>query len=195
MKNETLTTRETTNFLKKYFRNKYGIIVSIKSESYSGGSSINLAYALGPDKKTIEAELANASYGSFDSMNDMYEFNKNEFVIDGKHLHQYKYTFVNQEISTELWFQIAKCFSTSVNYCGLGKIETIEQMNECFDELQNGVWTWGQLIKTLVKYRNFVTQDESKIEIVGVKYLGSLEGYEVLYMFEGKQYSTKEYKP
>ena len=93
----TLSTRETTNTLKKYFRTKYGIDVKIKTEKYSGGSSINIDYVLGPDAKEIEKEVANASYGSFNSMEDIYEFDRKEFIVDGKSLEQFKYTFVNQK--------------------------------------------------------------------------------------------------
>lgn len=190
----TLSTRETTNTLKKYFRTKYGIDVKIKTEKYSGGSSINIDYVLGPDAKEIEKEVANASYGSFNSMEDIYEFDRKEFVIDGKSLEQFKYTFVNQNISCELWFQIAKKYTERVTYANLAPVVSIEQMNERFDELQNGVWTWKQLIKQLVKRRNFVTQDETKIEIVDVRFIDSIQGHEVIYNFEGKEYSTREYK-
>lgn len=190
----TLSTRETTNTLKKYFRTKYGIDVKIKTEKYSGGSSINIDYVLGPDAKEIEKEVANASYGSFNSMEDIYEFDRKEFVIDGKSLEQFKYTFVNQKISDELWFQIAKKYTERVTYANLAPVVSIEQMNERFDELQNGVWTWKQLIKQLVKRRNFVTQDETKIEIVDVRFIDSIQGHEVIYNFEGKEYSTREYK-
>ena len=190
----TLSTRETTNTLKKYFRTKYGIDVKIKTEKYSGGSSINIDYVLGPDAKEIEKEVANASYGSFNSMEDIYEFDRKEFVIDGKSLEQFKYTFVNQNISYELWFQIAKKYTERVTYANLAPVVSIEQMNERFDELQNGVWTWKQLIKQLVKRRNFVTQDETKIEIVDVRFIDSIQGHEVIYNFEGKEYSTREYK-
>ena len=190
----TLSTRETTNTLKKYFRTKYGIDVKIKTEKYSGGSSINIDYVLGPDAKEIEKDVANASYGSFNSMEDIYEFDRKEFVIDGKSLEQFKYTFVNQKISDELWFQIAKKYTERVTYANLAPVVSIEQMNERFDELQNGVWTWKQLIKQLVKRRNFVTQDETKIEIVDVRFIDSIQGHEVIYNFEGKEYSTREYK-
>ena len=190
----TLSTRETTNTLKKYFRTKYGIDVKIKTEKYSGGSSINIDYVLGPDAKEIEKEVANASYGSFNSMEDIYEFDRKEFIVDGKSLEQFKYTFVNQKISDELWFQIAKKYTERVTYANLAPVVSIEQMNERFDELQNGVWTWKQLIKQLVKRRNFVTQDETKIEIVDVRFIDSIQGHEVIYNFEGKEYSTREYK-
>ena len=190
----TLSTRETTNTLKKYFRTKYGIDVKIKTEKYSGGSSINIDYVLGPDAKEIEKEVANASYGSFNSMEDIYEFDRKEFIVDGESLEQFKYTFVNQKISDELWFQIAKKYTERVTYANLAPVVSIEQMNERFDELQNGVWTWKQLIKQLVKRRNFVTQDETKIEIVDVRFIDSIQGHEVIYNFEGKEYSTREYK-
>ena len=112
----------------------------------------------------------------------------------GKSLEQFKYTFVNQNISDELWFQIAKKYTARVTYASLAPVVSIEQMNERFDELQNGVWTWKQLIKQLVKRRNFVTQDETKIEIVDVRFIDSIQGHEVIYNFEGKEYSTREYK-
>ena len=39
--------RKTTSILKKYLREKYGINASIKSEIYSGGSSLNISYVGG----------------------------------------------------------------------------------------------------------------------------------------------------
>ena len=86
-------TRQTTTILKKHFKENFGIDVRIKSESYSGGSSIDLTYILGPDSEHIEAIVNGLQQGHFNGMEDIYEYDSTRaaVIIDGFELEKSKH--------------------------------------------------------------------------------------------------------
>lgn len=53
-----------------------GVKFTVKSRSYSGGNSIDVAWAFGPTRKEVEAIANRYQEGSFDGMQDLYEFNQ-----------------------------------------------------------------------------------------------------------------------
>lgn len=50
---------------------------SVRSEIYSGGSSINVEYKSGPDKSDVDSLVEKYRKGSFDGMTDCYDYKKN----------------------------------------------------------------------------------------------------------------------
>ena len=66
---------------------------SVKSDY----SAVRISYTDGPNRNEVEKLLARYEYGSFDGMEDIYNFDN---MIDG--LFQCKYVFVDRQISDEL---------------------------------------------------------------------------------------------
>ena len=69
---------------------------SVRSETYSGGDSVNVSWFDEMTTKTIEEVIKKYQYGHFDGMYDIYE---NSNCIDG--LPQCKYIFARREISEQ----------------------------------------------------------------------------------------------
>jgi len=75
------------------------IVARVTSEGYSMGSSINVTiYDQTPDiVKKVKGYALRFKYGSFDAMQDLYEYNN-----VNKNLPQAKYVFIRNELSDEL---------------------------------------------------------------------------------------------
>lgn len=71
-----------------------GIKFSVRSETYSGGNSVNVSYIDGIDEKRVEKLLAKYQYGHFNGMEDIYENTNRRDDIP-----QVKYLFVRREMS------------------------------------------------------------------------------------------------
>jgi hypothetical protein len=81
--------------LKKAFP---GIRFSVKSESFTGGNSIDISWTDGPTGKQVEEITDRYQKGSFDGMEDLYTYNREEFprVFGGA-----KYVHTHRSISPE----------------------------------------------------------------------------------------------
>jgi hypothetical protein len=167
-------TRKTTALLKKLLKQKFGIDASVRSEYYSGGSSLRISYQLGPDESVINSIVKNLQYGYFDGMTDEYKGVKTDpVIVDGYQLNDYKYVFVKQEISRDFKSKLATLIRKH--------IPTSRSGREDDDAM---VWD--------IKPRNFVTQDESLIQLRSIDF--THVDYTVLYSIKGedKIYSTRE---
>jgi len=80
--------------LKKTFP---GVKFSVRSESYSGGDSINISWDYGPFAKDVEAITGKYQEGNFNGMEDIYEYNRSPWpeVFGGA-----KYVFESRNIPT-----------------------------------------------------------------------------------------------
>lgn len=56
--NEASNTAKSTALLKQYLKDKYNIKAKVKSESYSGGSSLRVSYIGDPDDKIVSKDLS-----------------------------------------------------------------------------------------------------------------------------------------
>ena len=73
-----------------------GIKFSVTSESFSMGNAVRISYTDGPTKDAVEEIVAKYQYGSFNSMEDLYE--SNNVIAD---LPQAKYITINRAMSPE----------------------------------------------------------------------------------------------
>lgn len=73
-----------------------GVKFSVTSESFSMGNAVRISYTDGPIKDAVEDVVAKYQYGSFNSMEDLYEYSN---VIDD--LPQAKYITISREMSPE----------------------------------------------------------------------------------------------
>ena len=190
---KTATTRQTTNLLKKHLKETFGITCSVKSEKYSGGSSLTIWYDLGPDKSVIQAIINNLQYGRFDAMTDMYEHVENiGMVIDGYQLEEFRHVFVKQQIPEDFSYKLAKFFSDNRKYQNVPPLESKDQMNSNFSEIFGGAWTWGQMLYQEFKTRNFATQDPEKINLISVVDVEAGCSGDIAFVYEvdGVEYRT-----
>lgn len=169
-------TRKTTNLLKKHLKQLFGIDASVRSESYSGGSSLRVSYKLGPDESVINDIVKNLQYGYFDGMTDEYRGVKvDPVIVDGYELNTYKFVFVKQEISHEFKAKLANVIKQKVDTSKRGR-----------DDDDSFVWD--------IKPRHFVTQNENEVELLSVDF--SRVDYTIKYKLVGddKVYSTDNLK-
>ena len=189
--------RKTTSILKKYLREKYGIDAKIKSEIYSGGSSLNISYVGGISKHIIEREVNRLQHGRFDGMIDLYEYNnsaENGLIIDGYELETFKYVFVSQDL-TEFRKKIAFAFSNKFRqYADAHQLNKEEDYTKDFPSLIGNAWNWQQLIYQNFNKLSFVTDNAELIEITDILQDTENYGYYAKYTFNGKEYTTNNHE-
>lgn len=91
--------RQTTNLIKKHIAKTWPQVqeVKVKSEVYSGGSSLNVWYTAPAEIIELKAFIKGFQYGKFNGMEDIYEYSA-EYVapiIDGFICEDFTYTFTN----------------------------------------------------------------------------------------------------
>lgn len=166
--------RKTTSLVKRYLKEKFGIVVSVRSECYSGGSSFNVSYKLGPDSKAIESFVSRLQYGHFNGMEDIYEMSSGHKapVLYGYELEDFKFVFVRQEISRELkakFYELAKAVMPS----GLEEYQMEQEFSRYF------------------RVKNFITQDEAEIKPIKAVFNYEDQDIEFLYEIDGVLCNTK----
>ena len=165
------STRKSTILLKKYIKEKYNIDCNIKSEVYSGGCSLNISYNLGADKDNLNDIKTALEYGRFDGMSDLsYSVDVSGIVVDGFQLQTWKHVFIEQEISEEFIKKCSLMLSDAKIFDVPDLLPDFSNYNTSFTEIYRRAWTWGQLIYQSFRKRNFVTQDERKINLISCHY-------------------------
>ena len=187
-------TRKTSAMLKKYLRELHGINFSVKTDKYSGGSSLRVEYILGPDATKVEKVIALLQYGDFDGMDDSYNYrDSNEYglKIGNFQLETFKYTFVKQVIPDEFKFLLAKMLCDEVNFKDVPKLERPEQLYHDFPEPMFGAWNWGNLLHRNFRRRDFVTDKWQELILMGCKADDNTPfNFTFEYEFRGKIYTT-----
>lgn len=113
MKTESAKCAKTVkNELQKKYPN---VKISVKSENYSGGDSVNVRIYIENIKdmiteKEVAKMLAKYEYGQFDGMTDYYEINNSRSDIP-----QTKYLFINIDYSPSITDRIANDFNNKWN--------------------------------------------------------------------------------
>lgn len=74
-----------------------GVKFRTSAQSYTGGSSFSVSWTDGPSRERVSALLRRYEYGSFDSMQDLYNYDNERGDIP-----QVKYAFGYRAISDEL---------------------------------------------------------------------------------------------
>lgn len=185
--------RKTTSLIKKYLKEKFGIVCSVSSDVYSMGSSLNLSYNMGPDSDVIKSILKNLQYGGYDSMTDCQTILDNDgLIIDGYKLNEYKHVFVRQTISNEFKFRMTKFISDKMKFEGFPELENIEGMNSYHGVTYGGAHTWSDMFYRMCQNLNFVTQDENAVILKSVHHSEKdNSGVYFIYEFEGVEYNTE----
>ena len=196
-------TRKSTNLIKKYLTSKYGVSFKVKTDKYSMGSSLNIDWTCGPDSKVIDAEISRLQAGTFNGMEDLYEYKNTAergMILDGFQIETQKYVFSNQNIPFDIFFQIAKIMSTKWkwgqrNGGNLPIVAEPEDMTKSFDERYGSAWNWRDMVYQNWQTRNFVTDVVESIIIKDVVMDENSNGrIIIIYEFNGVEYTTKDLK-
>ena len=100
-----------------------GVKFSVRSESYSGGCSINIDWTDGPTGKQVE-EIANKyQYGYFDGMEDLYHYSRDPWadIYGGA-----KYVFCARSLTNERIQAMADKMGHAITFSQYGEIEGID---------------------------------------------------------------------
>lgn len=88
--------------IRKYLKHVYpSIKFSVKSKSYTGGSSVDVNWVNGPTTEEVDKLIGKYEYGQFDGMQDLYEMTNVRNDIP-----QVKYVFARREVTQEHYAEI-----------------------------------------------------------------------------------------
>lgn len=151
------------SMIKQYVKAKYpGVVCSVKSDIYSGGSStrayISDKYGVPVDKKIFDDvnRFANLfEYGSFNGMEDIYEFNNNSYNTEkGMRIEPgVKYVFVENRAQFDTVPEI--CFSIMETMAG-GR----------FHGQENRPHSIAEAVEILSKFHDDKSKMEKAVELV-----------------------------
>ena len=202
-----LSKAQETALLKKYLKQRFGVVVKIRKEYFSGGDSLRVEYDLGCAPENIKPFLSRLQYGVFDGMTDYYDMKDSASVgveIDGHDLEDFKYVIVDRKIQESVLYQVACALSKVVNSLDICKCTNKEEFYRNFETNFLGAWSWIGIARQAASKLNFCTQNADDIEIVEAYRADSiggscfLGGFHFIYEVAGKQYDTatfEEQKP
>ena len=171
------STRKSTILLKKYIKEKYNIECNIKSESFSGGNSLDISYKFGCDDENLSDIKTALCDSGFDGMQDLkYSIDCSSMIIDGFKLETFNFVSIKQEISEEFIKKCALMLSDAKIFDVPDLLPDLSNYNTSFTEIYRSAWTWAQLIYQSFRKRNFITQDESKINLISCHYDETING-------------------
>lgn len=111
--------------IKRLLKQKWPLIkFSVRSESYSGGNSINVSWELGPTTKQVEEIADRFQEGDFDGMTDSYNYDPTLVLTkenEIKRLGGAKYVFCNRsegDGTLRKLYSKAVCKAQGVEYRG-----------------------------------------------------------------------------
>ena len=106
---------------------------SVKSESYSGGCSVDVSWTDGPTSDQIAEILNPYQYGNFDGMTDCYNHNENnnwgETFGDAMYVHGHRH------LSGETIKTVAKDMGFDVNLTEYGSIELSANIDDSIEQM------------------------------------------------------------
>ena len=131
MKTESaLTSKAIKSELKKAFPN---VKFSVKSSNFAGGNSVDVSYDDAILRSKVKAITDKYQYGSFDGMNDIYNYdNKNESIP------QVKYVSVSRNMSDETSAELLKEFQNT--YKGAEKLTMNDYHQDSLGYVSNVVY-------------------------------------------------------
>jgi len=186
-----------TNLLKNYLRERFGIKSKIKTEFYTGGSSMRITYTLGCTKEPVEKIVNRLTAGHFDGMRDIYEYShsgEKGLLISGERLDTHSYVFLTREIPESVLFQLAKAISKKIKFADIPECQEFEDLYTRYPALFLGHWTWRDYVREIAESLNFATQNEEDItNVVLVKHEGRCQ-YRFTYEIAGVKYDTSVFK-
>ncbi len=111
-----------------------GVTFSVKSDSFSGGNSIDVKWQDGPTVKQVEEITGKYSYGTFDGMTDIYNYDRDRAFANtfggAKYIHE------SRNETYEFYAEIAAGMGLNMN---AEEIKRIAEHRDC-TELESRAW-------------------------------------------------------
>ena len=111
-----ITTNDTAKMIRKTLKNQFpSVKFSVRSDKYSGGSSINVSYTDGPFAREVEAVVKFYEGATFDGSIDLKEYKTTMMILEGDEMPTEvkfgaDYVFVNRNTSTEYEAELIENF-------------------------------------------------------------------------------------
>lgn len=103
-----------------------GVKFSVKSESYSGGDSVDVRWENGPRYKDVEAVINKYQYGNFNGMDDIYEYDHSAMAeAVGIVLGQAKYVHGSRSTSEDVREAVTAAVRASHKIDGEGELARV----------------------------------------------------------------------
>ena len=102
-----ISTNDTAKMIRKTLKNQFPTVkFSVRSDKYSGGSSINVSYTDGPFAREVEAVVKFYEGAKFDGMTDCKDYQTALMILEGDETPTEvsfgaDYVFVNRRTSAE----------------------------------------------------------------------------------------------
>lgn len=135
-----------------------GVKFSVRSESYSGGDSVDIKWFDGPTYESVNRIVGKYKYGQFDGMRDLYEVTNKR-----KDIPQVQYVFIERDLTESL---IEKAF---IDLQGTYKeFQVLSSITENSIELLNKFrsWTAYQYIHRLLKDKDLTNGFEKITNLI-----------------------------
>lgn len=111
---------------------------SVRSDSFSGGDSVNISWENGPTYDDVQSTVSKYQYGNFNGMEDIYEYTNNRNDIA-----QVKFVQCHRNFSDEIMNKYFEEFKKTLE--GWKDLKDIQESS--IDLLNKwGIWTAGNYI-------------------------------------------------
>lgn len=129
-----------------------GVKFAVRSESYTGGDSINIDWTDGPTSEAVKAISDKYQKCDFDAMQDLQTYRHSDFtaIYGGAH-----YVFENRSISSEKVIEAAEKYGYTITTDQWGRI--ISGLEDCPDK-----WEMERAIRREAHSRSYYTKPEAK---------------------------------
>jgi hypothetical protein len=113
-----ISTADTAKLIRKELKHYFPATkFSVRSHSYSGGSSINVSWVDGPTSKEVDLIVKRFQGASFDGMIDLKEYHNSFVILEGSTLpievhYGADFVFTNREFSPEFQAKLTEIAQT-----------------------------------------------------------------------------------
>lgn len=111
-----ISTADTAKIIRKELKHYFpNVKFSVRSHSYSGGSSINVSWVDGPTANEVDSIAKRFQGASFDGMTDSKSYHNSFVILEGSTLpvevhYGADYVFTNRDLSPEFKAELVKKF-------------------------------------------------------------------------------------
>lgn len=131
------TAAQTAKAIKKELGKEFPAVkFSVKSQVYSGGSSVDVEWTDGPTTEQVETIVGKYEYGHFNGMDDMYEISNSREDIP-----QVKYVMTRRSMSQQVQEQLRDHVAQNyVGAQGVGYFDFVKEQGEYFNTLVHRIF-------------------------------------------------------
>lgn len=187
-----LSARENTTLLKRFLSKRFG---NTKFNVRSKVTSLRISYDLGPDQSTVQSIVNALEHGSFDGMEDIYNYHSTDSITTaGKALNTFNFVFVTQNFPITFEYKLAQMFSDAIKFHNVPDLNALDELHIDFDD-RSIAHNWGNLLLKYFKTRHFITNNPDEIELVKCEWADEDYHNEIVftYKYKGKEYKTSEF--